>query len=197
MVYYKPAYVLSSSSLTRRIGSFERDTGPNHKMSSKKSDSTPQTGWNWAGIASPDTAGRVKIPPVLSDVGLFDDFSRAHWGHETTTGTIVVSPSDLEVSEYDTVASTVIGGANDGHRSTVPHQYKPGGSECAYLEAQNREITVSDEELLHFVYPDEALNQENGWCYVLTTTELEQRLLAPSDWPETVHMQQKPLYTRV
>ena len=163
-------------------------------MSHTRTDSSAESEWNWVGTAAADTAGRVKIPPQLSEVGLFEQFTEAHWGYEATTGTIVVSSNEFQLSGYESVASTSIGGPSDGHRCTVPHQYNPKGSGAAHIEAQNVDPTVTGEEELHFLYHDDAVERDEGWCYVLTTTELEQRLLAPADWPECVHPKRTRLY---
>jgi len=146
-----------------------------------------ERGWNWVGVAPADTAGRVKLPPALLEEGVFDQHDEAYWGHETNTGTLVVSPEPLELEDYHSLSkSRSIGSRADGHRCTIPHQYKPGTSGQLPEKLQNQDPAFDGEERVHFVFHEAVLERETPWCFVLPESEFEKRMLAPGDWPETV-----------
>lgn len=145
------------------------------------------SGWNWVGVAPADTAGRVKLPRALLEEGVFDQHDEAYWGHEKNTGTLVVSPAPLELEDYHSLSeSRSIGSRADGHRCTVPHQYKPGTSGQLPEVLQNQDPAFDGEERVHFVYHDAVLERETPWCFVLPESDFEERMLAPADWPESV-----------
>ena len=170
------------------------ETQPTQPMSKNPNRANGNTGWNWVSAEKPDSVNRVKIPPALIDEGIFETTDMAYWGFNSDTGTRFVSPDELEVPEYEPVASRSIGGPGDGHRSTIPHQFYSDSSGKTHLEAQKVDPTFDDEETLHFLYHDEVKDRDRPWCYVLTTSELEQRLLPHSDWPETVFPEPVILY---
>lgn len=143
-------------------------------------------GWNWLAVVPTDTAGRLQIPRALVKAGVFDQHEEAYWGHETNTGTLVVSSAPLQLEGYQTVTSRSIGGKADGHRCTVPHQYDEGGSDLSHIDMQNAEPTFDGNEPMHFVYHNAALEHETPWCFVLPESEFERRFMAPADWPESV-----------
>ncbi|WP_435366022.1 hypothetical protein [Haloarchaeobius sp. DYHT-AS-18] len=145
------------------------------------------SGWNWVGVAPADTAGRVKLPRALLEEGVFDQHDEAYWGHETNTGTLVVSPRPLELEGYKSLSRPrSIGSQADGHRCTVPHQYTAGDSDQTHIALQGEDPAFNGDEPVHFVYHDVVLEHETPWCFVLPQIEFEKRLLAPADWPETV-----------
>lgn len=145
------------------------------------------SGWNWVGVAPADVASRVKLPPALLEEGVFDQHDEAYWGHEKTTGTLVVAPAEFELEGYECLSdSRSIGSRADGHRCTIPHQYKPGTSGQVHTDLQNEDPAFDSDERVHFVYHDAVLERETPWCFVLPESEFEKRLLAPGDWPETV-----------
>jgi hypothetical protein len=144
------------------------------------------SGWSWVGVATADSEGRIKLPRALLEEGVFDHHDEAHWGHETNTGTLVVSPAPLKLEDYESVGSRKIGSQADGHRCTVPHQYTTGGSEETHIVLQGEDPTFHGDEPVHFVYHEAVLTRETPWCFVLPQNEFVRRFLNPADWPETI-----------
>lgn len=155
-------------------------------MNQNTTTTTGGTGWNWVFAATPDSSNRVKIPPRLVEAGIFEQNSSAYWGYNQRTGTMVVSPAELQFPNIKNVDESSIGGPKDGYRSTVPHQFYPDSSGQTHLAAQKVDPTLTGDETFHFLYHDDVEQRDTSWCYVLTTTELERRILPPSEWPETV-----------
>jgi hypothetical protein len=144
-----------------------------------------QLGWTWVGSVTIDSAGRCQIPQELVAAGVLDGSSQIHWGYEEETGTVVISTGDIAAEKYLTVAKRSRGGSADGHRSTVPHQFSAGMSEQSHIDLQTAEPSLDTGDMVHFVYHDELLERDVSWCFVLTTEQLEARLLSLDDWPES------------
>lgn len=157
-----------------------------------QNQNSTESNWNWVGVATPDSANRIQIPPALNEAGIFENFTEATWGFETKTGAFVISPERLDIERYKSVEPRTIGSKKDGFRCQIPHQYLSEGSGTLYYDIQKVNATVEGTEAFHFIYHDEIFQRRTPWCYVLTTSELEQRLLRPEAWVETVFPEVHP-----
>jgi hypothetical protein len=129
------------------------------------------------------TTGRIKVPEPLYEVGILEPEGDIYWAYEETTGVLIVSNAELQEDSYHTVTDTAIY-PNDYVQ--VPSPFFPPSHEAGTVEAarkiEHEDAYVRRNQLRHFIYREDMAEEEPKSCYLLTNTEVQNRLEDPDDW---------------
>lgn len=129
------------------------------------------------------TTGRIKIPDPLFEVEIVEPEGDIYWAYEKTTGVLIISNAELQDDSYHTVTDTAIY-PND--HVQVPSPFFPPSHEEGTIEAARKidheDAYVRRNQLRHFVYREDMAEGEPRSCYLMTNTEIQNRLEDPDDW---------------
>lgn len=136
---------------------------------------------------------RLEIPNGLFEAGIVERGGEVYWAYETVTGVPVVSNTELEGREYESLSSP--GSIYSSDAVQIPSEFFPPDDDAEPHEIAKKvdeRAYIQRDQRRHFIYRVGMDRGETRSCYLLTDDQVQTRLSGPDDW--SGHFDSKPQF---
>lgn len=145
--------------------------------------------WTHTGISKVKD-GRIRVPnPVFEDKDILEPGEPVQWSYEKVLNVLIVSNRKLLDDEYESVATSKLGGDEDNYRCTVPSEFfagktQQGNPKASYTVPDGPRVENSERR--HFMFHNGMVEGGTKSCYVFNDEQFSRRFENSDLWDGTL-----------